>query len=70
MKRTIKLKESELRHMIAESVRRILKESGSINEFEDDLAFDDNDADGGYPFDEYIGGGKRTIPTDDMLDPY
>lgn len=31
MRRTIKLRESELRHMIAESVRRVLNES-----FEDD----------------------------------
>ena len=39
MKRTIRLKESELRHMIAESVKRVLRESDAyIPSWKDNLA--------------------------------
>lgn len=37
MKRTIRLRESELRNMITESVKRVLRES-DFDEFEDDNA--------------------------------
>ena len=35
MKRTIRLRESELRHMIAESVKRVLRESGETDEVQE-----------------------------------
>lgn len=68
MRRIIKLRESELRRIISESVlNSLIGGGGSLDEFEDDLTFDHDEE---YPFDKYIGGGKRPIPTDDMLDPY
>lgn len=62
MRRTIRLSESELRQMIAESVRRVL------NEFEDDFGLEDDAMDDEYPFDKV---GKRQTPSDEFLDdPY
>ena len=61
MKRTIRLKESELRQMIAESVKRVL------NEFEDDFDYVDGDNQQEYPFDYYDDEEENDL---DPIDPY
>ena len=60
MKKTIRLRESELRRMIAESVKRVLNEEidyRSVSDWNDDLS----NTDDLYDYDETLGNAKENL---------